>query len=219
MFVDRRYAASELPYVARGLPDPQLLREDPVGDPPHCFKSAAGVRTSSNTVHQLHHLLRFQSETRRTIAGARTVVEWGAGYGSLAKLLLRLHGGTPTCVLIDTPVFSAVQWLYLSTVLGERRVVLHLRPGGPIAGGRVNIVPAAFAGELDLWADLFISTWALNESPPEAQRLVLERDFFGADALLLGMHGGDPLAAKLVARGARRVPVGDFMPGQYYFLR
>lgn len=219
MFVDERHLAHELPYVLAELPSAALLREDAVGDPPRSPVPAAGVETSSNTVHHLHHLLRYQAATGRSLAGARTVVEWGGGYGNLAKLLLRLHGGAPTCVLLDTPVFAAVQWLYLSAVLGDDRVVLHTEPGSPVAAARVNVVPAALAGELAVRADLFVSTWALNESPPSAQRLVLERELFGAGSMLVAMHRGDPLEPEVLARGARPVPLGDFMPGQHYFVR
>lgn len=219
MFVDERYLQHELPYVLERLPDAALLREDAVGDPPLTPVAAAGVATSSNTVHQLHHLLRYEDATSRSVAEADTIVEWGAGYGNLAKLLLRLHGGTPTYVLVDIPVFCALQWLYLACVLGDDRVVLHSGPADPVEPGRVNVVPVGLAGALDVDADLFISTWALNESEAAAQRLVLDRDFFGARALLLAMHRGDPLEAEVVARGARPVPLGDFMPAQHYFVR
>lgn len=217
MFVGARYLSAELPYVLDRVPDVRLLEEDPVGQPP--VTSVRGVTTSSNTVHHLHHLLRFEELTGRPLAGVASVVEWGAGYGNLAKLLLRLHGGSPTLVVIDLPVFSAVQWLYLSSVLGEERVVLHDEPGAAVAAGRVNVVPVRLAGTMALDAELFVSTWALNESTRAAQRFVLDREWLGAEALLLGMHRGDPFAEDVLAAGARAVPLGDWMPGQHYFVR
>jgi hypothetical protein len=213
MFVDDRYLADELPYVMRRLPALDLLAEDPVGDPPRVGP------TSSNTVHHLHHLLRYEEATGRRLADMRTVVEWGGGYGNLAKLLLRVHGGSLTCLLIDTPVFCAVQWLYLSCVLGEDRVVLHTGHAGPVVAGKVNLMPVALARDVAVQADLFVSTWALNESASSAQRVVLNRDFYGADGLLIAMHGGDPLEPAVLDRDTRAVPLGDFMPGQRYFVR
>jgi hypothetical protein len=218
MFVGPRYLAHELPYVLGRAPDARLLTEDAVGDPPLTALDGRGW-TSSNTVHHLHHLLRYEDATGRRLGDVATVVEWGAGYGNLAKLLLRLHGGSPTCVLVDTPVFSALQWLYLSCVAGADRVVLHSERGAPVSAGRVNLVPVGLVRDLAVDADLFVSTWALNESTPAAQRLVTERRFFGADGVLVAMHRGDPLEPVVLDHGLRPIPVGDFMPAQRYFVR
>lgn len=219
MFVGEKYLAHELPYVLDKLPAVTLAHEDPVGEPPRTRLDEHAVTTSSNTVHHLHHLLHYEEATRRSIGDVGTVVEWGGGYGNLAKLLLRLHGGKPTYVLLDTPVFAAVQWLYLASVLGEDAVTLHLRPGTPVRKGKVNIVPIGLAAELDVDADLFISTWALNESALPAQQHVHDRRWFGAPSLLLAMNAGDPLVPVVLNCGARSVPLGEFMPGQRYLVR
>jgi putative sugar O-methyltransferase len=218
MFVDGRYVEHELPYVRDRLPSAGLLAEDTVGGPP-LTHIRDGPPTSSNTVHHLHHLLRFEEATGRRLSDAGTIVEWGAGYGNLAKLVRRLHGGAPTIVALDTPIFSALQWLYLSAVLGEEHVVLHAAPGQCVAGGRINVVPIGLVHELDVRADLFVSTWALNESTPSAQRHVRERDWFGARSLLLAMHHGDPLEPAVLDAGARPHALGDWMPGQHLFMR
>lgn len=209
MFVGEKYLAHEEPYVRSRLETPDLLEEDPVGDPP----------SRANTVHHLHHLLRYEEVSGRRLAEAGTIVEWGAGYGNLAKLMWRLHGGGPTLVLLDLPVFSAVQWLYLASVLGEERVVFHT--SGPVVPetGRVNVVPIGLAAELRVQADLFVSTWALNESSPAAQDLVVGRDWFGAPSLLLAMNHGDPFEPRTLATGATASPLGDWMPGQNYYVR
>lgn len=219
MFVGPRFLPHELPYVIGRVPAVGLLAEDVVGDPPRTPLPDGLGWTSPNTVHHLHHLLRYEEAVGRRLGDTRTVVEWGAGYGNLGKLLTRLHGGSPTCVLVDTPVFSALEWLYLSSVFGEDRVVLHCEPGTPVSAGRLNVVPIGLAGDLGVDADLFVSTWALNECTPPAQRLVLEREFFGADRVLVAMHRGDPLESMVLDRGLRAVPIGDFMPGQHYFVR
>ncbi len=217
MFVGERYLEAELPWVREHLADPAVLAEEPAGDPPTSYRPELGLTTSANTVHHLHHLLRY--ERLRPLGDAEVIVEWGAGYGNLARLLTRLHPGAPTLVLLDTPVFSALQWLHLSQVLGEDRVVLHTAPGTPVAPGRVNVVPVGLVRELDVDADLFVSTWALNESTPAAQEHVLGRNFLGAEQLLLAFNTGDPLEPAVLAAGARAEPVGAWMPGQRYFLR
>lgn len=219
MFVDDRYLAAELPYVLGRLPAVALAAEDPVGDPPTHLLGGHGVVTSSNTVHHLHHLLRYEDETGRRLGDVTTVVEWGGGYGNLAKLLLRLHGGSLTYVLIDNPVFAALQWLYLASVLGDDRVMLHRSPGTAIATGLVNVVPLGLVDELEIEGDLFVSTWALNESSDRAQCYVRDRRWFGGDGLLVAMHDSDPLAPVVLGAGARSSPVGAFLPAQHYFVR
>lgn len=218
MFVGARYLPQELPYVLSRLPGPEIAQEDPVGDPPTSPVPGGQVTTSSNTVHQLHHLLRYQDVSGWSVGTVRSVVEWGGGYGCLAKLFIRLHGGSPTYVVLDTPVFAAVQWLYLASVLGEGEVVLHDRPG-KVALGKVNIVPIGLVPALEFDADLFVSNWALNESTAAAQRFVCDRDWFGAPSLLLGMHAGDPFVPDVLSAGAVAVPLGEFMPGQQYLIR
>ena len=218
MFVDDRVLPHELPYVRSRLGDDSLLAEDPAGSPPTVSLEGSGIRTSSNTVHQLHHLLRYEDATGRSIQESDTIVEWGGGFGSLMRLVTRMHGGAPTCVIIDTPVFSALQWLYLTMVLGEHRVVLH--DAGPVRPhhGMVNIVPIGLVRDMDVRADLFISNWALNESTPSAQQEVIGRRWFGAESLLMAMHAGDPLTDVVVRHGARPEPLGEFMPGQQYLV-
>ena len=219
MFVDEHVVPRELPYVRARLPAPELMAEDAVGCPPLIPISGTPLATSSNTIHQLHHLLRYEDATGRRVADAATVVEWGGGFGSLMRLLVRLHPGAPSCVVLDTPVFSALQWLYLAAVLGEERVVLHSRAPVAPATGRLNVVPIGLAAELEVEADLFVSTWALNESTPAAQRHVIGRAWYGAPSLLLAMDEHDPLAAPALEHGAQPVPLGDFMPAQRYFVR
>lgn len=218
MFVDERVLPHELPFVRSRLTDEGLLAEDRVGDPPTVPLADSHMRTSSNTVHQLYHLLRYEEATGRRLRDADTVVEWGGGFGSLIRLIVRMHRGDPTCVVFDTPIFSTLQWLYTSAVLGEERVMLHhAGPVQPIKG-RINMVPIGLVNDTAVKADLFISNWALNESAAAAQRDVVARGWFGADSLLLAMHAGDPLTEVACAHGARAIPLGEFMPGQQYLV-
>ncbi|MBB5959810.1 hypothetical protein FHS29_006431 [Saccharothrix tamanrassetensis] len=218
MFVNERLLPHELPYVRARLTDESLLAEPSVGGPPTVPLPGTDLRTSSNTVHQLFHLLRYEEATGRRIDDAATIVEWGGGFGALMRLIVARHGGEPTCVIFDTPIFSAVQWLYLCAVFGEERIVLHdTAPVRPIRG-RVNLVPIGLAGATEVDADLFISNWALNESMPKAKQDVVDRRWFGADSLLLAMHAEDPFTEAVRAAGARALPVGDFLPGQQYLV-
>jgi len=221
MFVDGRHADEKLRVAESVLTATELRRvlaEDPVGGPPPRAWDDGGLVTSSNTIHHVHHLARFTAATGCAPARIERVVEWGGGYGNFAKLFRRLHGGTPTYVIVDTPLFSCLQWLYLASVFGPDQVEL-IGAGRPIAEGKLNLVPITAIEQLAPAADLFISTWALNESAPDAQRHVTERDWFGARHLLLGMHDGEPLIDAACRSGARRAPVAPYMPNQNYVFR
>ena len=123
-------------------------------------------------------------------------------------------------MLVDTPLFGAVQWLYLSTLLGDEVVVVD-DPAVEVRAGQVNVVPVGLVPHLDLRVDLFVSTWALNESSQAAQRYVLGRDLFGAEHVLMAMHDTDPLVDRLADHhlDVASVPVGGFLPHQRYYVR
>jgi putative sugar O-methyltransferase len=222
MFVDGKHNEEKL-RVAESVLEPnalgRVLGEDPVGGPPLCSWSGGGLITSSNTIHHTHHLARFIRATEAEPSRIASVVEWGGGYGNLAKLFRRLHGGAPTYVIVDTPLFSCIQWLYLSSIFGRDQVELITGADTPIAKRKINLVPITAVEQVPLTADLFVSTWALNESTPEAQRYVIDRDWFAAPHLLLGIHDGEPLIDAACRGGAECVPVGAFMAHQNYVLR
>jgi hypothetical protein len=199
-----------------------LLEEDYVGDP---ILMNRRYRTSSQAIHHLYHLARFMRSTDADLSTLDTVVEWGAGYGNLAKLYRRVHGGTPTQILVDLPIFSALQYLYLGTVFGRDQVQLLSRPGQAIEPGKITMVPVGLADEVTMPADLFISTWAISESAGAAQRYVVDRGWFGAPRLLLAYQRSNssfPDAERVgelaVADGAKREPV-EVLRGSAYAFR
>ena len=102
----------------------------------------------------------------RRLRDVGTIVEWGGGFGSLMRLIVRIHGGEPTSVIFDIPIFSVLQWLYFSAVLGEEHIVLH--GAGPVrpTSGRVNLVPVGLVGDTSVEPISSFSNWALNESMP-----------------------------------------------------
>lgn len=222
MFVDGRHNEEKLRVAESVLELGKLRRvlaEDPVGNPPPCRWPKGELITSSNTVHHAHHLARFIAATGADPSRIARVVEWGGGYGNFAKLFRRLHRGAPTYVIVDTPLFSCVQWLYLGSIFGPDEIELITGEETRIAEGKINLVSITAIERLAPTADLFVSTWALNESTPAAQRYVTERDWFAAPRLLLGMHDGEPLIRAACEGGARCVPLGPFMPHQNYVFR
>jgi len=205
--------------------DPQqlgpLLIEDCVGMP---RLAIARYLTSHTMVHHLYHFLKFQQATNVDVAVVGTVVDWGGGYGNQAKIFKRLNPDA-TYFVIDTPLFSAMQWLYLSSVLGEEEVTIATDPS-LILQGKINLVPLGALKNLELSADLFVSTWALSESSRYSQDHVVGSQWFGARHLLLAFQEGYeqeglslPDAGRVgiaAAEAGAEVTSIPFLPGNHY---
>jgi len=160
-----------------------LLEEEYIGAP---VLLNSTYLTSHNSIHHLYHLVKFMEKTQCSLSGIKTIVEWGGGYWNIARIIKRFKGDEPTTIIIiDTPLFSCLQWLYLATVLGEEQVNLLKKTGEKICEGKINLLPLSLLRGQNISADLFLSTWALDESSRYSLDFVVEHDWFGAKHLLL----------------------------------
>jgi hypothetical protein len=226
MFVEAggRWLAEQLSFLEKRVPRSRLkflLMEDLVGDP---RLMNATYLTSHTSIHHLYHLIRFADKTGCDFEKIEKVVEWGGGYGNMAKIFRRLKPTSTYCI-IDTPIFSMLQWLYLSTVLGVDNVNLLRRPDDAIKMGKVNLVSLCFMEQLQLQADLFLSTWALSESASAAQDYVISRRWFNANHLLLAYQDTSKAAPDAGRLGEIASQAGastldiEFIPGNHYAFR
>jgi hypothetical protein len=214
--------AAELPALEEAYGPDELLRvleEDVVGGQE---LNVAKYHTCINSIHHAYHIHRFVESTGRKPSDFSTVLEWGGGYGNLAKIFLRWAQAPVTYIIVDIPFMAAIQWLYLSCVLGFDRVALVHSEDAPIEEGKVNILPVGLAESRAPEVELFVSTWALSESSAAAQQLVTGRKWFGASNLLLGYQDTNDLfavasevGALAEAEGATIHPI-DFIPGCHY---
>lgn len=221
MFVDNRedWLDREIEYLEQVLRPAELTRvlhEDSVGAP---RVAAPRYRTSHNSVHHLFHLLRYSEAKAVDLASCRSVVEWGGGYGNLAKLYRRLVGTDHSYVIVDVPIFSVLQFVYLTSVGIDVRLVTPAAK--EIDPGVVNLVPLTLLSAVDIEADLFISTWGLSESSAEAQHEVTSRGWFGASRRLIAFqeHAHWPEAARLRDRlihESFEIHPIPFLPGNFY---
>jgi hypothetical protein len=196
-------------YIGNGLND-------------HFLAGKFGAATLINSAHQLYHLARFEQFRGERIEQVRSVVEFGGGYGNLARIF-RSFEGLSRYSILDLPLFSCIQYVFLSTVLGPEGVRLVCEPGTPEADGIVDLVPINLLPYLHRDGELFVSTWALSESPPAAYNLVRERGWFGAREILLAFHDKwKPWTTEELLGGLRNrfgrvetVPL-PFLPGSQY---
>ena len=196
----------------------KLLMEDCVGMPTIL---SPRYLTSGTSVHHLYHVAFYERDCGTSVKAVKSVIEWGGGYGNIAKLIRRMNP-TLTYTIIDIPIFSCIQWLYLSTVFDPAEVNMIWRAGGQTTSGKINILPLNFLEQHQPQCELFIGTWSLSESSVVAQDYVSHHHFFGAERLLLAYQdrserfpNADRVGKLAVERGAR-IKAIDFLPGDYY---
>jgi tetratricopeptide (TPR) repeat protein/GT2 family glycosyltransferase len=144
----------------------------------HLPRNCPGHDISINTLGMLWYCARIQERLTGEIS---SVVEFGGGFGSFARAFNLLMEKPLTYSIIDLPEMLALQLYYLGLSLGEERVVAHKDTAEPPAAGKVNLYPVYGIAQSSLSADLFVSTFALSETPAFTQDFVCRtRDFFGA---------------------------------------
>lgn len=181
----RNYLKTELNYLEYKLKYNELkdlLIEDYVGEP---IISNSKYLTSYNTIHHLYHLLKFEDNIKCNFDEIETIIEWGGGYGNFAKIFLRKVKRKKTYIIIDIPLFSCLQWIYLSTILGRENINMIDKTNYKLINNKINLLPICFLEHINLTGDLFISTWALSESSKIAQDYVFNNKWFGSSHLLL----------------------------------
>lgn len=135
------------------------LRENRAGlpMPSHVYPASSGT-----LIHHAYHVHRFEKVTGQSIDNLTNIVEFGGGYGSMARLFARLgfHGHYH---IHDLPEFSALQSFYLRLV--------HSEIGTPeIVDSLCRITFSSRREDASPFDDrkggsLFLATWSLGETP------------------------------------------------------
>ena len=133
----------------------RAITETRVGNPP---RYAYYKKSSGNLIHTAYNLSRLIDYYKIDIEKINEIIEFGAGYGCMAKLINNL-GFNGKYVIFDIPEFLALQKYYLrSTDTKENfdfiNQIEKLEDSNP---------------------DIFIATWSLSESPIEIRDEFLEK--------------------------------------------
>lgn len=198
------------------------MREDYVGGP--TLLSSTYV-TSHNSIQNLYHLIRFLDETQCNLDQIDTVIEWGGGYGNMAKIFKRLKPIPFTYVIVDIPLFSCIQWMYLSTILGKESINLLQNPEDTIHAGKINLLPICFIDRYKISADLFMSTWGLSESSKYSQDYVVNHNWFNSKHILLAYQDSNSSLPDADNVGKIAMEIGaliiniEFLPDNHYCFR
>jgi hypothetical protein len=180
MFIDvGRTLRTEIDYL-RKLPSfatrwAPALKETSVGLPlPFMWYP----RSSANLVHHAYHVARFEAATGTTLTDYDTIVEFGAGYGSFARLSRNL-GFAGSFVSFDLPAFSALQQYFLGSA-GYLEAADHR---WATTTEQLDETLRSVPGK----RRLFAAMWSVSEAPFEIRRPVLA-SVGGFDAFLIGFQ-------------------------------
>ncbi len=194
MFVSSKvkWIKEELKFIESSFSEGKLrkfLVEDYIGMPE---LSNLRYSTSNTTIHHLYSICKFLHITKCDLNDVSTIVEWGGGYGDMAKILLRMTNKKITYIIIDTPLFSCIQWLYLASIYGSHSINLIQNSNDKIELLKINLLPVCFIESHEVRANLFISTWALSESSKDSQEFVAKSKWFNSKYILLAYQESNP---------------------------
>src|SRR5690606_30862785 len=128
-----------------------LLREDYIGGPNIAnFEYLA----SANRSHHAYHLSRYTALTGKKIWEHNSLVEFGGGYGNMARIIKRMNPKI-TYTIIDLPELLSLQYVYLTALHGEDSVKCVSDVNGKITKGKINLITSniAFDSSFNLEAE------------------------------------------------------------------
>lgn len=145
-------------------------------------RSSKKFNCSTTTLGHLFYLAKILEQisqsTSRELA-IETIVEFGGGYGNLARLIKQALPES-TIVMIDFPELCALQWFFLKNTAQNSTVVFHRTLPLEIVPKAINLIPLHLLDSIFFKTDLFISTFGLSECPQHLQENIIEKRFFDA---------------------------------------
>lgn len=141
---------------------------------------------STNTIHHIYHVSRYL-KYKKEKPKIKSALEWGGGYGNMAKLFFQIFEELESYTIIDIPEFIVVQKLYLASYFGEENVRI-INDIKDIKSG-VNLISVNDALNMKFqYNDIFISNWALTESSLYCQEFAEKSGFLNYDNILVSYH-------------------------------
>jgi len=186
------------------------------------------LRCSSNTLGHLFYLVRIWERHFHILSKPHIVIEFGGGYGSLARIYRKLIPNV-TYVIIDLPEFLILQRLYLRMNFPHDSIRVHQDPPLSWEKGKIHLVPVELLRRTELSGDLFVSNFALSESTELTQKFLEEKRFLNCSGIYLTGQYSDlrnpyvwsphQLLHEAVRRHYSDVTITDFhIPGNYELI-
>ncbi len=140
-------------------------------------KECAELNCSTSTLGALFYAAKILETPNRP--DIKTLVDFGGGYGNLARVFKKIIPNS-TVFIIDLPELLALQFLFLQTTLPDTKILIHDQERSDYETGAIHLIPIYLFEKLNVSIDLFISTFALSETPLFVQDLVARKNFCNA---------------------------------------
>jgi hypothetical protein len=88
----------------------KIIKEDNIGNPVRFFLYPY---SSGNKIHQTYHLKKFCDFSKFDLKNLNNVVEFGGGYGNMAKIFKKKINPKLNYIIFDTKEVSLLQYYYL----------------------------------------------------------------------------------------------------------
>lgn len=222
VFTDKRSHIIELDELTRQMDRANLNRIISTGLNRSFITGKSRRGALINSVHHLYHLKQFERATGRKMSSIKSVVEFGGGYGNMARIVQNAGAPLEAYSIIDLLLFSCIQYVFLCTTSGIEQVTFSNSPGNKRK--LFTVYPMSLIDSMkELRGEMFLSTWALSESTAAAYDLVKKHDWFGASSLLLAYNEkwkpwGDGELASVLEDSGWRITIEpiDFLPPSNY---
>ena len=135
---------------------------------------------SVNSLGHLYYAIRALEKNDEP----NVIVEFGGGYGNLARIF-KMFVPKSTIIIIDLPELLSIQHLFLSYMMPETELVVHTEAVHELKKGCIHLIPVYVIKDSIINADLFISNFAITESPYSVQDMVINKQFFDASTCYL----------------------------------
>ena len=147
---------------------------------------------------------------------ADTIVEWGGGYGNMARIIRRMNPSI-TYIIVDLPELLSLQYVYLGSLEGADIINIITSVKDVVVAGKINLISSELllAGQFQLNCHAFISTWALTECPEYIQQFVSDKSFFSAKDVFIASRIDENNHLRKLA--CNKFPVPDLQGNHEYW--
>jgi len=127
-----------------------------------------------NDIHHLYHICRYEKSIGRPDQKI-DILEWGGGYGNMCKVLHMIYQDLiESYTIIDLPKFSRLAKNYVENTCVNAKVK--------------HLDVTSIQNEISDKYDMFISTWALSESPKECSEYLQKNGLLDSQRMLVSLH-------------------------------
>jgi hypothetical protein len=130
--------------------------------------------SSGNLIHHAYHCALFESTTSESVNKYDLILEFGGGYGGMARLVNNL-GFRGKYIIFDFPEFSALQKYFLKSLGIEilEKIDLYSEKSGVILVSDIDELHNLISTVNSNTKAMFIATWSISETPIAFRKKIL----------------------------------------------